>query len=144
MPLASLCSARSGGWMTSSSSLTRSPGRRRPVRPGGAVRVGPLGCRSRTARPGLSTCRGCCHGSRKSREMRMNYYGAMARRHWARWLPGQYAAIEDQDSFFEDLGNRASDLIAELADQFAGDMPPGEGYLDRAGRLGQARRQAEE
>jgi len=74
----------------------------------------------------------------------MNYYGAMARRHWARWLPGQYAAIEDQDSFFEDLGNRASDLIAELADQFAGDMPPGEGYLDRAGRLGQARRQAEE
>jgi hypothetical protein len=74
----------------------------------------------------------------------MNYYGEMAQRHWARWLPEQYAAIEDQDSFFEDLGSRASDRIAELADHFAGDQPPGEGYLERVGRLGQARRQAEE
>ena len=74
----------------------------------------------------------------------MNHYGEMARRHWARWLPQQYAAIEDPDSFFTDLGNRVSDRIAELADRFAGDSPPGEGYLDRAGRLGQARRQAEE
>jgi len=74
----------------------------------------------------------------------MNQYGAMARRHWARWLPQQYAAIEDPDSFFADLGERASDRIAELEIGFAGDPPPGEGYLDRVGRLGQARRQAEE
>lgn len=74
----------------------------------------------------------------------MNYYGEMARQHWARWLPGQYAAIKDPSSFFSDLGNRASDRIAELADQFAGDGPPGESYPDRVGRLGQARRRAEE
>jgi hypothetical protein len=74
----------------------------------------------------------------------MNHYGDMARRHWARWLPQRYAAIENPDSFFSDLGNRASQKIAELADQFAGDAPPGEGYLDPVGRLGQARRQAEE
>jgi hypothetical protein len=74
----------------------------------------------------------------------MNQYGAMAQRHWARWLPQQYAAIEDPDRFFTDLGDRASDRIAELEVEFAGDQPPGEGYLDRVGRLGQARRQAEE
>jgi hypothetical protein len=74
----------------------------------------------------------------------MNHYGSMAQRHWARWLPGRFAMIENPDSFFSDLGNQASDRIAELADRFAGDQPPGEGYLDRVGRLGQARRQAEE
>ena len=74
----------------------------------------------------------------------MNYYGEMAQRHWARWLPRQYAAIEDPDSYFGDLGNRVEARIDELADQLAGGSPPGEGYLARAGRIGQARRQAEE
>ncbi|HET9894635.1 MAG TPA: hypothetical protein VFQ44_06840 [Streptosporangiaceae bacterium] len=74
----------------------------------------------------------------------MNHYGAMAQRHWAKWLPGRYALIEDKESFFAQLGSRASDRISELADGFAGDQAPGEGYLDRVGRLGQARRQAEE
>jgi len=74
----------------------------------------------------------------------MNYYGEMARQHWARWLPQQYATIEEPDSFFSDLGNHASDRIAELAGQFASENLPNESYLDRVGRLGQARRQAEE
>ena len=74
----------------------------------------------------------------------MNYYGEMAQRHWARWLPRQYAAIEDSDSFFSDLGSRVEARIDDLADQLAGDGPPGEGYLARGGRIGQARRQAEE
>ncbi len=74
----------------------------------------------------------------------MNYYGEIAQRHWARWLPSQYAAIEDPDSFFSDLGSRAEARIDELADQLAGDDQPGEGYLGKAGRIGQARRQAEE
>ena len=73
-----------------------------------------------------------------------NYYGSIARRHWERWLPQQYAAIEDPEAFFTDLGNRASDRIDDLADRFAGESPPGEGYLNRVGRLGAARRQAEE
>lgn len=74
----------------------------------------------------------------------MNYYGEIAQRHWARWLPNQYAVIEDPGSFFSDLGSRVEARIDELADQFAGDDQPGEGYLVKAGRIGQARRQAEE
>jgi hypothetical protein len=74
----------------------------------------------------------------------MNYYGEMAQRHWARWLPRQYAGIEDPDSYFGDLGSRVEARIDNLADQLAGDGPPGEVYLARAGRIGQARRQAEE
>ena len=74
----------------------------------------------------------------------MNYYGEMARDHWARWLPGRYATIEDPDSFFSDLGSQAESRIDTLADDLAGDDQQGEGYLEKAGRLGQARRQAEE
>jgi hypothetical protein len=29
----------------------------------------------------------------------MNRYGLIAQRHWARWLPRQYAAINDLGSF---------------------------------------------
>lgn len=74
----------------------------------------------------------------------MNYYGEMARDHWARWLPGRYAAIEDPDSFFSDLGSQAEERIDALADDLARDDQQGEGYRGKAGRLGQARRQAEE
>lgn len=74
----------------------------------------------------------------------MNYYGEMARDHWARWLPGRYAAIEDPGSFFSDLGSQAEERIDALADDLAGNDRQGEGYLGKAGRLGQARRQAEE
>jgi hypothetical protein len=86
----------------------------------------------------------CCHGSRRIRERPMNYYGEMARDHWARWLPARSAAIENPDSFFSDLGNQAEARIDALADELAGDDQPGEGYLAKAGRLGQARKQAEE
>jgi hypothetical protein len=74
----------------------------------------------------------------------MNYYGEMAQRHWARWLPSQYAVIGSPDSFFSDLGMRAEARIDELAQEFAGDDPPGEGYLGKVGRLGEARHRAEQ
>jgi hypothetical protein len=74
----------------------------------------------------------------------MNRYGLMAQKHWARWLPARYAAIEDRDSFFSDLGQQVANRIDTLALQLAGDDQPGEGYLGKAGRLGQARHQAEE
>jgi hypothetical protein len=74
----------------------------------------------------------------------MNRYGQMARKHWARWLPARYAAIKDPTSFFSDLGNQAEQRIDQLADRLAGDDPLGEDYLAKAGRLGQARMQAEE
>jgi hypothetical protein len=74
----------------------------------------------------------------------MNRYGEMARDHWARWLPARYAAIEDPESFFSDLGNQAGERVSALAYQMAGDDPPGEGYLAKVGRLGEARHRAEQ
>lgn len=77
-------------------------------------------------------------------ETPVNHYGQMALQHWARWLPAQYAAIGDPQSFFSDLGARAEARIDVLADELAGSGTPGEGYLARAGRLGEARHRAEQ
>jgi hypothetical protein len=74
----------------------------------------------------------------------MNRYGLMAQQHWARWLPARYARIEDPDSFFSELGMLTAERIDSLALELAGDDRPAEGYLGKAGRLGQARHQAEE
>ena len=74
----------------------------------------------------------------------MNRYGAMARSHWARWLPQQYAAISDPGSYFSKIGQEAARQIDELTTELAGDGQPGEDYLARAGRLAAARSQAEE
>jgi hypothetical protein len=74
----------------------------------------------------------------------MNRYGQMARSHWQAWLPERYATISDPDSFFSAIGEEAERQIDELADQLAGPPQPGEGYLERAGRLSAARSQAEE
>jgi hypothetical protein len=74
----------------------------------------------------------------------VNQYGEMARSHWARWLPSRFAAIEDPQSFFTQLGEETAGRISDLAYQLAGDDRPGEGYLGKAGRLGEARHRAEE
>ena len=74
----------------------------------------------------------------------MNRYGVMARSHWARWLPKRYAAISDPDSFFSTLGQETARQIDELAAELADEDQPGEGYLEKAGRLTAARSQAEE
>ena len=75
---------------------------------------------------------------------RMNQYGAMAERHWRRWLPERYRAIQDPGSFFSALGEETASQIAVLAADLAGDDPPGEDYLAKVGRLNMARLQAEE
>ena len=74
----------------------------------------------------------------------MNGYGQAARRHWERWLPEQYAAVEDPGAFFAALGEEAAAQVDELAAELAGGGPPGEGYLERAGRLASARARAQE
>jgi hypothetical protein len=74
----------------------------------------------------------------------MNRYGMLAQEHWARWLPDRYAAIRDPGTFFSDLGTRVEQRIDNLAAELAGDDPPGEDYLAKAGRLGEARHRAEQ
>ena len=74
----------------------------------------------------------------------MNRYGLMAQRHWAQWLPQRYATISEPDSYFSTLGREAETQIEELTLELAGDDQPGEGYLGKAGRLGEARHRAEQ
>ena len=74
----------------------------------------------------------------------MNQYGEMARRHWARWLPGRFAAIGNPETFFTGLGEETEQRITALAWELAGDDIPGEGYLAKVGRLGEARHRAEQ
>ncbi len=74
----------------------------------------------------------------------VNQYGEMARSHWARWLPERTAAIPDPEEFFSRLGQEAAERISGLAYELAGDDQPGEGYLGKAGRLGEARHRAEQ
>jgi hypothetical protein len=74
----------------------------------------------------------------------VNQYAEMARRHWARWLPDRFAAIQDPAIFFTGLGEEAEEKITALAWELAGDDPAGEGYLAKAGRLGEARHRAEQ
>jgi hypothetical protein len=74
----------------------------------------------------------------------MNRYAVMAQQHWARWLPARYAAITDPENFFTGLGTRVEQRIDSLAADLAGEDPPGEDYLAKAGRLGEARHRAEQ
>jgi hypothetical protein len=76
--------------------------------------------------------------------MSMNRYGVMARRHWARWLPGQYAAIGDPESFFTTLGEDVAWQIDDLIDELAGEIGQGDSYLARVGQRLAARAIAEE
>ncbi len=48
--------------------------------------------------------------------MSVNRYGVIAQRHWARWLPKQYAAISDPESFFTTLGEEVARQIDDLTD----------------------------
>ena len=76
--------------------------------------------------------------------MSVNRYGMMARRHWARWLPRQYAAIGDPESFFTVLGEEVARQIDDLTDELAGETGQGGSYLARVGQLVAARAIAEE
>jgi hypothetical protein len=76
--------------------------------------------------------------------MSVNRYGVIARRHWARWLPRQYAAIGDPESFFTTLGEEVARQIDDLTDELAGETGQGDSYLARVGQLIAARAIAEE
>lgn len=76
----------------------------------------------------------------------MNEYGAMARAHWQKWLPQRYAAIEDPDAYFAELGEEVAADIADLWAEMSARAgnPAGEDFMDRVGRLNAIRKQAEE
>jgi hypothetical protein len=76
--------------------------------------------------------------------MSMNRYGVKAQRHWARWLPRQYAAISDPESFFTTLGKEVARRIDDLTDELVGEVRQSDSYLAHVGRLFAARVIAEE
>jgi hypothetical protein len=69
----------------------------------------------------------------------MNKYGAQAMRHWQQTDPGRYAQIPDPEAFFTQLGKEAEQEIETLAAAIAGSDRPGESYLEKVGRLNEAR-----
>ena len=76
--------------------------------------------------------------------MSMNRYGVIAQRHWARWLPKQYAAISDPESFFTTLGEEVARQIDDLTDDLVGEINQSDSYPAHVGRLFAARAIAEE
>ena len=74
----------------------------------------------------------------------MNRYGVIAQRHWARWLPRQYAAIGDPDRFFTALGEEVARQIDDLTDELVDEIRQADSYLAHVGRLFAAHAMAKE
>lgn len=73
----------------------------------------------------------------------MNWYGRLAQQHWAKWRPNQLSQIPDPETFFTDLGEEVETQIEALEIALAGEDPGGEDYLEKVGRLRNARMTAE-
>lgn len=65
------------------------------------------------------------------------------REHYARHRATEVAAIADPEGFFDQLGEQISLEVQALADQIAGPSSPSEGYVERLGRLTEAKMTAE-
>ncbi len=74
----------------------------------------------------------------------MNHYGEIARKHWEKYRPIEYAAMTDRDEFFARLGDQISDQITALASRLEGEAQPGETFLGKVGRLNMAKLRAQE
>lgn len=74
----------------------------------------------------------------------MNRFGRLAMAIWAETAPESLAEIEDRDAFFTMLGMDAEGAWFELSRQLAGPDLPGETWLEKVGRINNARLRAEE
>ena len=73
----------------------------------------------------------------------MNSYGTRMRDHYAKHRATELAAISNPEDFFEQLGLQISEEVRTLADQIAGPSSQSEGYVERLGRLTEAKATAE-
>lgn len=74
----------------------------------------------------------------------MNRFGKLAQDQWKELAPAAYAMIDDPSRHFSTLGEQAEAAWIELSDELAGPDVPGETYLEKIGRLNNARKRAEE
>jgi hypothetical protein len=73
----------------------------------------------------------------------MNKYGAWAQKHWQKHLPQRYSQLEDPNAFFIQLGEEIEEEVDAVQMTIAGSDPKGETYLQKVGRLNEARMTAE-
>ncbi|WP_147915224.1 hypothetical protein [Ruania zhangjianzhongii] len=74
----------------------------------------------------------------------MNRYGMMARDHWMKHAPARYAALEDPQTYFTQVGESIAAQVEGAASRLEAELPADLPYLEKAGQLKAIRRQAEE
>ncbi|MBD8104735.1 hypothetical protein [Plantibacter sp. CFBP 8775] len=74
----------------------------------------------------------------------MSKFEEQAREYWAAAAPERFAALEDPDEFFRDLGAQIDTRVMELSEVLEQQLPKNEPYLDRVASLQGVRHQAEE
>lgn len=74
----------------------------------------------------------------------MNSYGKFAQNAWKTLSPSKYEMIVNPETWFSILGEEAENSVDDLSVQIAGHDTPGETYLEKVGRLNNAKMQAEE
>jgi hypothetical protein len=73
----------------------------------------------------------------------VNQYASLARNHWRQHLPTRYAQLRDPETYFSQLGEQVEEQIEAMAEALAGPDPTDESYLQKVGRLTEARATAE-
>lgn len=73
----------------------------------------------------------------------MNHYAMTIRDRWMTMAPASYAEIPDREQFFEELGETMLTTVDRLTPQLAASTKTTD-YLELAGTLATARKQAEE
>lgn len=73
----------------------------------------------------------------------MNQYGAQIRRHWQRHRPRELAELRDPEAFFTEQGQLADQQIQDQARKLEAQAEEPTGFLERLGRMNNARFEAE-
>lgn len=73
----------------------------------------------------------------------MSKYIALTREHWQKHRPRSYSQLKDPEAFFSSLSEEIEEQVTTRQLAIAGDDPPNESYLDKVGRLTEARVTAE-
>lgn len=74
----------------------------------------------------------------------MNRYGMMARDHWRTYAPIRYAALEDPQEYFTQVGEQIAAQVEQVSSQLQANLPADLPYLEKVGQLQAIQRQAEE
>lgn len=80
----------------------------------------------------------------KKRGEAMNQYSHLARQWWMDHAPQRLSQVEDQEWFFEDLGQTIAVEVETISAQLESRMPKDLDYMDQVRRLNSIRRTAEE